>query len=74
MNKQQAQQIIRETFESAFDKNRFTGFIKNLLNGIDAAPFTYQGNYIPMPINNTSRHWNVSVNSAMGKTALISLS
>jgi uncharacterized membrane protein YgcG len=34
MNKQQAQQIIRDTFESSFDKNGFTGFIKNLLNQI----------------------------------------
>jgi len=47
MNKQQAQQIIRETFESSFDKGRFTSFIKNLLNRIDDAPFTYKGNYIP---------------------------
>ena len=47
MDKQQAQEIIRDTFENAFDKNSFTGFIKNLLNGIDDAPFTYQGNYIP---------------------------
>jgi len=47
MNKQQAQQIIRDTFESSFDKNGFTGFIKNLLNQIEDAPLTYQGNYIP---------------------------
>lgn len=47
MNKQQAQQVIRDTFESPFDKGRFTGFIKNLLNRIDDASFTYQGSYIP---------------------------
>ena len=47
MNKQQAQEIIRETFESPFDKSGFTNFIKNLLNRIDDAPFTYQGKYIP---------------------------
>jgi len=47
MNKQQAQEIIRNTFESSFDINSFTGFIKNLLNRIDDVPFTYQGNYIP---------------------------
>ena len=47
MDKHQAQKIIRDTFESPFDKNGFTGFIKNLLNRIDDAPFTYQGNYIP---------------------------
>ena len=47
MDKNQAQNIIRETFESAFDKERFTGFIKNLLNRIEEAPFTYQGQFIP---------------------------
>jgi len=47
MNKQQAQQIIMDTFENSFDKNAFTGFIKNLLNRIEDAPFTYKGNYIP---------------------------
>lgn len=47
MNKQQAHQIIRETFESSFDKSSFSEFIKNFLNRIDDAPFTYRGNYIP---------------------------
>jgi hypothetical protein len=47
MNTQQAQQIIKDTFESPFSKSGFTGFIKNLLNRIGEAPFTYQGNYIP---------------------------
>lgn len=47
MNKQQAQEIIKKTFESSFDKRVFTVFIKNLLNRIDeAASFIYQGNYI----------------------------
>ncbi len=53
MDKQHAQEIIEETFESSFDKNIFTGFIKNLLNRIEGSPFTYQGNYILMPISNT---------------------
>jgi len=47
MNKQQAQQIIKGTFENPFDKVRFTGFVKNLLNRINEESFTYQGNYIP---------------------------
>jgi len=47
MDKQQAQELIKETFESPFDKSGFTNFIKNLLNRIDDAPFIYQGNYIP---------------------------
>lgn len=47
MNKQQAQQLIQETFETMFDKVRFSKFVRNLLNHIEDAPFTYQGNYIP---------------------------
>jgi hypothetical protein len=47
MDKQQARQIIKETFENPFDKGRFTGFVKNLLNRIDEGSFTYQGTYIP---------------------------
>lgn len=35
MDKQQARQIIKDTFESSFDKVRFTNFIKNLLNSIE---------------------------------------
>jgi hypothetical protein len=35
INKQQAQELIKETFESSFDKVRFTRFIKYLLNRID---------------------------------------
>ena len=47
IDKQQAQELIKETFESPFDKSSFTNFIKNLFNRIDDAPFTYQGSYIP---------------------------
>ena len=47
MDKQQAKNIIEETFEKPFDKDRFIRFIKNLLNRIEEAPFTYQGQFIP---------------------------
>ena len=47
MDKQQAQTIITATFETSFDKDRFIGFSKNLLNQIKDAPFTYRGNFIP---------------------------
>ena len=50
MNKQQAQQIIRDTFESSFDKGKFTNFIVNLLN-LKAEQIEYKhpysGNFIP---------------------------
>ena len=47
MDKQQAQDIVKATFESPFDKGRFIGFVKNLLNSIEDAPFSYKGNLIP---------------------------
>ena len=47
IDKQQAQELIKKTFENPFDKGRFIYFIKNLLNSIEEAPFTYKGNYIP---------------------------
>ena len=47
MDKSQARQLIRETFESPFDKDRFKVFVKNLLNTVEDAPFIYRGKYIP---------------------------
>jgi len=47
MDKQQAQNIIKETFENPFDKDRFTGFVKNLLNQIDGSHFAY---YAGLPV------------------------
>lgn len=39
MDKQQAQNIIKDTFENHFDKIRFAGFVKNLLNSAVGAQF-----------------------------------
>ena len=47
MDRKQAQELIKETFEAAFDKKRFVGFVKNLLNEVEEATFIYKGNYIP---------------------------
>lgn len=47
MDKQQAQKIIKETFENPFDKNRFSYFIKNLLNHLEEAYIPYRGKFIP---------------------------
>lgn len=47
MDRQQAQNIIKETFENPFVKERFIEFAKNLLNTIEEAPFSYKGNFIP---------------------------
>lgn len=46
MDKFQARQIIRDTFENPFDKNRFINFIKNFLNSYETAHLSYKGNII----------------------------
>ncbi len=47
----EAKNIIREVFESEFDKDKFAYFIKNLLKNLEEKPFgsggAYTGNLIP---------------------------
>ncbi len=47
MQKSQAIQIIKETFEGPFNKEQFVYFTKNLFNDIEDDSFIYRGNYIP---------------------------
>ena len=47
MDKTQAQTIVKNTFESPFNKSEFIRFVKNLLDHIDEAPFSYRGNSLP---------------------------
>ena len=47
MDQQQARDFIKDTFQNPFDKSSFTRFIKELLNSIQSAEFSYQGNFIP---------------------------
>ena len=46
MNKDAAQQLVRETLQAPFDKERFVYLVRNILNRIEDAAFTYQGKYI----------------------------
>jgi len=46
MNKEKAVDLVKDTFENQFDKDRFIQFIKNLLEHNDKKTFTYKGNYI----------------------------
>jgi hypothetical protein len=68
MNKQQAHTIIRQTFENPFSKESYVGFIKNLLNSIEEAPFIYQGNLFPMHTSLISAYWSVSESTTTVKT------
>ena len=47
MNREQARQLIKDTFEATFNKGKFIIFIKDLLNKIEGSTFTYRGNFIP---------------------------
>src|SRR3989344_5194063 len=46
MQKAQARNIVKETFQNDFDKGRFVRFIRELLNSYEEAPFVYSGNII----------------------------
>lgn len=51
----EAKDLIEEVFEHAFDKDRFTRLVKNLLKDIEEKTFTYQGNIIPNAFENYIR-------------------
>lgn len=53
MDKVQAQNIVKETFENPFDKDKCNNFVKNLLKRIENAPFNYQGCYVPDAFSNS---------------------
>ncbi len=47
MEREQAKNLVIETFENPFDKGKFKKFLKNLLKSFDETKtFIYQGNYI----------------------------
>lgn len=46
MNKQEATQFIQQVFQSPFNEQRFGRFAAELLNEIEAKPFSYSGPYI----------------------------
>lgn len=51
----EAKDLIKDVFEHAFDKDRFTRLVKNLLKDIEEKTFTYQGNIIPTAFKNYIR-------------------
>ncbi len=59
MKKQEAIKIIKDVFESRFDKKKFTYFISNLLKKLEPKPFgnggAYTGNTIPKAFRQTIR-------------------
>ncbi|MGC9364005.1 MAG: Eco57I restriction-modification methylase domain-containing protein, partial [Fidelibacterota bacterium] len=51
----EAKDLIRDVFEHAYDKDRYTRLIKNLLKDFEEKTFTYQGNIIPNAFENYIR-------------------
>lgn len=53
MKHYEAKDLIKDVFENAFDKEKYTRFIKNLLKDIEEKPFPkpYTGAYIPRAFN-----------------------
>lgn len=47
MDKNQAQNLVKTTFENPFDRERFLIFAKNLFHFLDTDSFIYRGNLIP---------------------------
>jgi len=47
MDREQAKNIIINTFENPFDIEKFYKFLKNLLKTFEEKTFVYQGNYLP---------------------------
>lgn len=53
MDKSQAQNLIKTTFENKFDKSSYRNFVINLLDGIDETKeFTYGNAYVPESFRN----------------------
>lgn len=47
MDRTQSQNIVKDTFQNAFNKERFVYFVKNLLNKIDESKSFHAHGYIP---------------------------
>ncbi|MHB9053605.1 MAG: Eco57I restriction-modification methylase domain-containing protein [Thermoleophilia bacterium] len=46
MDRTSGQKLLFDSLNGAFDRDRFVYLIKNILNHVEEAPFTYKGNYI----------------------------
>ena len=55
MKVNEAKKLIKDVFESFFDKGKYRIFIKNLLKDVEEKTFTYTGNIIPRAFDNYIR-------------------
>jgi len=55
MKPYEAKELIKDVFESSFDREKYKLFIKNLLKDIEEKTFIYRGNTIPRAFENYIR-------------------
>jgi hypothetical protein len=55
MNREQAKELVRRTFESSFDKEKFVVFIKNLLNKLDETKAFHARGYVKQAFKQVSK-------------------
>lgn len=60
MHKQQAQELIEKLFTTAFDRDSYQHFLRNLLNNYEPRDAHYTGNYIPDAFKqHINQYWRI---------------
>ena len=60
MDKQQAQELIEKLFTTAFDRDSYQHFLRNLLNNFEPRDAHYTGNYIPDAFKrHINQYWRI---------------
>ncbi|TNJ35936.1 Eco57I restriction-modification methylase domain-containing protein [Prosthecochloris vibrioformis] len=60
MDKQQAQELIEKLFTTAFDRDSYQHFLRNLLNNYEPRDAHYTGNYIPDAFKqHINQYWRI---------------
>jgi len=60
MDKKQAQQQIQGVFANAFDHERYSAFLRNLLNKVEPRDGHYTGNYVPDAYrDHINQYWRI---------------
>lgn len=60
MEKKQAQQQISDVFSAAFDRERYTAFLRNLLNKVEPRDGHYTGTYVPEAYrDHVHQYWRI---------------
>lgn len=57
MHKAQAKEFIKEVLTSKFDKEKFTNFVRNILNDFETKDNSYSGNLIPEAFRDHISHY-----------------